>query len=288
MSRYLLFDNYDGTLGGKLPLPAGPDDVSSPGGLSDIQHHWTGGMFGMQERTYDVYAGTGDRYPAAEYGNLYRPNTHGDVHSYYRGPTTSMTENRTMVGDPYFWNNKSETTPPNKFPGITEGYQPTNNHRNYEKASGPIPQSALAMSISTSSETENQGFELIQNPGEPIINTPPKSGHIKRKGKGSCGVPKEDNYTPVDLTTSSKTKGGKVCISFMSASKKWTVVILILIIVIATITSSFWNDAIHAYIISIIGKDIGWKRYLLYSIIATVILFFVTYNLGAAHDLEND
>jgi hypothetical protein len=286
MSRYLLFDNYDGTLGGRLPLPAGPDDVSSPGGLSDIQHHWTGGMFGMQERTYDVYAGTGDRYPAGEYGNLYRPNSHGDVHSYYRGPDTGKTENQTMVGDPYFWNNKSETTPPNKFPGIIEGYQPSNTHRNYEKASGPIQQNNIAP---LPVESENQGFELIQNPGEPKpeMSIPQTNKNTKRKGKGSCGIPKEDNYTPVDLTPPKK-KGGKVCISLMSTSKKWTVVILILILVIATIACNFWNDAVHKYISSILGKDIGWKNYILYAVVTTVILFFVTYNLGAAHDLEND
>ncbi len=74
----------------------------------------------------------------------------------------------------------------------------------------------------------------------------------------------------------------------MAASKKWTVVILILVLVIATIACNFWNDAIHKYITSILGKDIGWKNYILYAVIATVILFFVTYNLGATHDLGSD
>lgn len=46
--------------------------VASPGGVSDIQHHWTGGMYGRGNTSSDIYAGQGYRYPSAMFGSLYR------------------------------------------------------------------------------------------------------------------------------------------------------------------------------------------------------------------------
>lgn len=287
MSKYQIFDSYDGTLGGKLPLPAGPDDVASPGGLSDIQHHWTGGLFGKQERTFDVYAGTGDRYPAAEYGNLYRPDAHGDVHTYYKGPQTNRTEYRTMAGDPYFWMNESSPAPPNRYPGIIEGYQPTQTQ--YEKLS----EMNNSMIPYPTSIPETQDFELVKSP------EPKKSfgkQHPKNSGtkslthkKTSCAVPAQDkSYTPVDLNSvpQDSKSTGKVCVS-LANTKKWTLVILIVVLVFSAVTFNFWTTTIDKYIFAVIGKGtkVGWKSYLLYAIIATVILFFITYNLGAQQDL---
>ncbi len=108
MSKYLNMNQYDGSLGGQQPNPAGRHDVSSPGGLSSIQHHWTHGMFGTPEVSADVYGGTGNRYIAAEYGNLYQPASHGYVHSMYYGPDTQKTKYTTLEGEPYFWMNTSE------------------------------------------------------------------------------------------------------------------------------------------------------------------------------------
>ena len=51
-----------------------PDNivVSSPGGVSSVQHHWTKGFYGNGASTYDVYAGEGNAYPYGELGNLYQ------------------------------------------------------------------------------------------------------------------------------------------------------------------------------------------------------------------------
>jgi hypothetical protein len=51
-----------------------PDNivVSSPGGVSSVQHHWTKGFYGDGATTYDVYAGEGNAYPYGELGNLYQ------------------------------------------------------------------------------------------------------------------------------------------------------------------------------------------------------------------------
>jgi len=107
MSRnYLTLNNYDGSITGVKELPAGPNDVVSPGGLASIQHHWTQGMGGLGDRTSDVFAGTGERYPAGVYGNLYHPNSHASVHERHYGPHTIDTQDITLSGKPYHWESK--------------------------------------------------------------------------------------------------------------------------------------------------------------------------------------
>jgi len=77
---YQQLSNYSGNLYGE-PRQQGIEYdwevpinqvVSSPGGVSDIQHHWTGGMYGRGNTSSDIYAGQGYRYPSAEFGNLYK------------------------------------------------------------------------------------------------------------------------------------------------------------------------------------------------------------------------
>lgn len=164
MSKYLNMNQYDGSLGGQQPNPAGRHDVSSPGGLSSIQHHWTHGMFGTPEVSADVYGGTGNRYIAAEYGNLYQPASHGYVHSMYYGPDTQKTEHTTLEGEPYFWMNTSEyakstnlqdqkktsidsnnvlTNNSRSAYGITP-YQPSNSYENFPSQVNSLPHSLIS------------------------------------------------------------------------------------------------------------------------------------------------
>jgi len=51
-----------------------PDNmvVSSPGGVSTTQHHWTKGLYGAPSSTHDIYGGDGYRYQYGEFGNLYQ------------------------------------------------------------------------------------------------------------------------------------------------------------------------------------------------------------------------
>lgn len=78
---YQKFQNYNGSLYGNFPEYEGieydwevPNKsvVSSPGGVSSVQHHWTKGFYGKGNTSSDIYAGQGDRYISGEYGNMYQ------------------------------------------------------------------------------------------------------------------------------------------------------------------------------------------------------------------------
>lgn len=146
MSKYLTLNQYDGSLGGthahtgphEIP-PAGYYDVASPGGLASIQHHWTHGLFGKPEQVYDAYAGTGDRYIAGEYGNLYKPRSHASVYDLYRGPSSNATEYQTFSGEPYYWQLPTGEPPSNRWrqgqpPMLREEYNEYEGQKGYGHA----------------------------------------------------------------------------------------------------------------------------------------------------------
>lgn len=108
--NYLTLNRYDGSITGLQDTPAGPNDIVSPGGLATIQHHWSQGMGGIGDRTPDVFAGTGERYPSGIYGNLYHPDSHGSVHERHYGPHTINTEDKTLSNQPYHWQTKTPST----------------------------------------------------------------------------------------------------------------------------------------------------------------------------------
>ena len=125
MSRkYLTLNNYDGSITGFGENPAGPNDIASPGGLASIHHHWTQGMGGLGDRTSDVFAGTGERYPAGVYGSLYEPNSHSSIHQRHYGPHTVDTQETTLSGQPYHWQSKSTNS---KRDPIVENYTDISN-----------------------------------------------------------------------------------------------------------------------------------------------------------------
>lgn len=264
MSQYQTLDAYDGTLGGKLPLPAGPRDVTSPGGLSVLQHHWTQGMFGKPERVYDAYAGTGERYLVGDsYGNMYVPDSHASINQFYRGPGSDPTEFHTFGGDPYYWNNMSNN-PRNQqsnvmVPNISstqtrEGYQP----------------------IVRSSPNE-KNFELIEPPKK-------NSKSPVAPGTGTCRVSNKEknNSKPKEKRNNS------LCFSFGSKTKQLSLILMITVLLIAAITFDLWAESLHRFLKFKVnnGVDITWKKYLLYAITSTLFLYLVTWISGAQQVFE--
>lgn len=117
--KHLTLDSYNGTLMGIVDMPTGIYDTSSPGGLSSTDHHWTLGLYGKGNRVDDMYFGTGERYVAGEYGNLYEPNAHSAMYSLYGGPSTAKTDFTTLTGDAYYWNNMTRLPPHNPFTPVS-------------------------------------------------------------------------------------------------------------------------------------------------------------------------
>jgi len=69
--------------------------VSSPGGVSGIQHHYTKGMYSDASSRWDIYGGEGQRYPAAEFGGLYQTGQSAATraHDFVQPPDRMFTQN---------------------------------------------------------------------------------------------------------------------------------------------------------------------------------------------------
>jgi hypothetical protein len=301
MSRYISLVNYDGTLTGRTENPAGPYDIASPGGLATIQHHWTGGMFGIGDRTYDVYAGTGDRYPYGEYGNLYRPDSHADVHKYYVGPYTSRTEYHTIDGEPYFWqekntvNNKEIRVPDASLrESRPKGERQEINYRSHITSMGD--RTASITSSENPAKNSINGHNSGENNNISLQNRSTNDNKIERFETNVNGA--FDLIEPVSL---SKTKGKPIPLreistilsenptvnnlktnvidklEIMKIKIKNKIYYLIFILILIFIISNFWTESIHKFLDQKIynGKTIPWTKYTLYTIIITIILIFI-------------
>jgi len=80
--------------------------TASPGGVSDIHHHWTHGMYSHEVNTSDIYGHTAhNQYPTGAYGNMYQP-----------GHTSSVVYNAANPPyDPEYWNNQAPPKEPSVF-----------------------------------------------------------------------------------------------------------------------------------------------------------------------------
>lgn len=137
-----------------------PDNivVSSPGGVSDIQHHWTHGMYGNGATTYDVYAGEGNAYPYGELGNLYQQgqNAPREMGMYMPGTDQMYTGNQSTAH--------------------VENFQGTQ----YSSLSGPQQSSQIG-------QTPVPGMEMI---------SPPDTKDVTRVFEASAPGTKSQLYIP--------------------------------------------------------------------------------------------
>jgi len=214
MSKYLKLNDYNGSLHGLKSYPAGPEDVSSPGGLATIQHHWTHGMGGKGDLTPDVFAGTGDRYISGEYGHMYHPESHASVHDRYSGPYTDLTKNSKLNGQPYYWESKK-----NNVEGFTTNI--------------------------------SGDFDLIE------------------------GV-EENKSSPTQFTNVENMDDNKKVNKNKNLNRS-TAYILLFIFLIAFIAFGMWTETAHKFLKYFHGGKVSWKTYLIYSIVATLILFAIMY-----------
>ena len=229
--RYLTLNNYDGSITGLDGMPAGPNDVVSAGGLASIQHHWTQGMGGLGDRTTDVFAGTGERYTAGPYGNLYHPESHGSVHERHYGPHTVDTQQKTLAGQPYHWESKSSKLPIGNDNSSIENY------------------------------TDLDSLELVDE--TPLIDE--NKSHIDKKIK---------QHKPSHIFNENIIH---TQIYNNSDKSKISAYVLLILFLFAFITFDFWSETVKSFIEQYVfkGKAIAWNKYLLMSIIATVMFILL-------------
>lgn len=267
--KYLNFDQYNGSLGGLQEYPAGPYDVASPGGMSSMNHHWTNGFYGKPERTYDVYAGTGDRYISGEYGNLYTPNSHASINDIYGGPQTAQTDYQTLSGDPYYWNNSSSSLGDNQYSGqSTPQYPGQSNNQTATQKKNSI--SAMGGKKIEGYEPVDGSFELIE-PEITVKGSNSQTSKIKLLPNPVPLPPIPDqsyyttDYTPVYNTGLS-----------------------VIIALIIYIMCSLWWENIKKCLYALHGgKGITLNRMLIYAIITTMFLFLVLYVSGSTLKLPS-
>ena len=97
---------------------SGGNVVSSPGGVSSTQHHWTKGFYGSGGVTSDIYGGQGNRYPYGPLGNIYNRGYDAatEMGNYQRPPDFMPSVNDTQPIDDVDWKREnyepiSSTTP---------------------------------------------------------------------------------------------------------------------------------------------------------------------------------
>ena len=249
MKRYLTFDEYNGSLVGLQPMPAGSHDVASPGGLSSQSTHWTHGLFGRPDTHSDVMYGEGERYVYGNYGNMYVPNSHAAIYSLYQGPSTAQTEYRTLIGEPYYWENMGHNnggygekkTLPHAYTPINQSDVPVNNNR-IEKFVPNLEKQPLPTSV-----------ELI----EPIEELPSKS---KKEVIPLKPIVPAASYISTDDTG-------------LSLGKKLSLASLVLIVIVF-VTLEFWAETVHSFTKQYLNKgvDPSWIKYLSYALIASIVL----------------
>ena len=89
-SKYQQLQHYKGSLYGNIEYSGleydfeTPDNVvvSSPGGVSATQHHYTKGIYSPASSYWDIYGGEDPAYPYGEFGNVYQT---GHAASYEEG-----------------------------------------------------------------------------------------------------------------------------------------------------------------------------------------------------------
>lgn len=78
--------------------------VSSPGGVSGIQHHWTKGFYGSGNTSSDIYAGQGYRYGKEQvYGDMYGSGFGGidQTNNYFPPPDIAWWNNQPLQQNSY-------------------------------------------------------------------------------------------------------------------------------------------------------------------------------------------
>ena len=121
---------------------SGGNVVSSPGGVSSTQHHWTKGFYGSGGVTPDIYGGQGNRYPYGPLGNIYTRGYDAatEMGNYQRPPDFMPSVNDTQPVDDVDWKRENyEPTP--SVGSITETTPIPENFTTDDVAPPPPPKS---------------------------------------------------------------------------------------------------------------------------------------------------
>ena len=136
--------------------------VASPGGASDIHHHWTKGFYGLGGSSWDVF---GNEPPAEVYGNVGALYDTGPTATQTQGPPIGPVYPSPPVGtSPEFLGAQAPPRPPP---------EPFNNDNNIEYVDASIPfltESSRERYATTPLSTSEPGSPGLVAPRAPALN----------------------------------------------------------------------------------------------------------------------
>lgn len=228
-----------------------PDNMvdTSPGGADTTHHHWTKGFYGEGASSGDVYAGQGNRYIAAEYGNLYQVGDTAAQHmGYYTQAPDTKFEDRLTSGNPAFRDSPKYERP------IQDPVQRL-------QAEGILTRKGQKKADSNG-DMSREGFELIDVPSD------------------SRSTPQVAPNPSVTTSTDSLTSGSGTSKSYKLrlANPLVAFIIAIFIFIILNLFGYTAETFVKEYLHN--GKDPSWKTLLYYTILMIAILVIVLWLLG--------
>lgn len=265
MSNYQNLKTYNGSLYGEPPEYRGieydwevPDNmvVASPGGVSSVQHHWTKGFYGRGVMSSDWYAGQGDRYISAEYGNLYQSgHSSSQDQGYY-----------TAAQDYQYWQNQ----PPPQYSLGGQQLQPDLGNTNFSLKAPDIN-----TSIKKQAKAQYNDFKKFTD-GDGIVET-----YISPNGDFELVEQSDLKKSPptVEIVNAIPPSEDKI-------TKMANFLIIIIFLFLLFMMFHFWAKVFDSAISQKFQKShmsslgIKWQTQMLFAILATFVFLIAVYFIG--------
>lgn len=318
MASYQTFKGYEGSLAGQPRYePDGigydyevPDNlvVATPGGVSTVHHHWTGGFYGRGNSSADNYAGQGQRYNSGVYGNLYQTGQtaaeemgyfpgNEDYKYWLNGPPQQYSQEQgvdsiwspsmTAYASPSHilpYQRPNATAKANLPPfgegskkftersgGATEHFDRQSRSHSQAVIDG-VDETLLDDSFELMGSAEDVSTDRREATERSEASEGPQGQQRpQRATAGSAGTSPNDQGETIDA------KGGTIV--ELPAISPW---VLFFLFLMAFITFDFWASAGHLFVKQHLhkGKRLTWQRALVYAILITALFALMAWMAG--------
>lgn len=246
--------------------------VSSPGGVSTTNHHYTHGLYGRGNTSSDVYAGQSYRYISGAYGNLYDTGaTSTDQLGYYpSAPDNQYWNNITPgSGQPYGSDFSPSIVPPETYPASDTVIPETQSHHIRENFSRTGGDPRATNSVNTTVP-------------QPAPYTTPVSRHSERDSSFEYLSSPEDLKTQVEEAAAFYNSHSSKDLPKVTLVPRISPLILLGLFLLMFICFDLWAGTTTLFIKQNYhgGTEPSWKRSAVYAVIATIMTVFFIWVAG--------